>query len=74
MIDDGFGEMEETESHTAQLFCYLSILRSLGVLDVVDRKSVARFVVMKQKRCGGLAGRVNKKEDMCYFFEHFLHL
>lgn len=66
--DGGFGAVEGAESHAAQTFCCLSTLRSLDALHLVDRRSVSRFVAMIQRESGGLSGRINKKEDVCYSF------
>lgn len=67
-LDGGYGAVEGAESHAAQVFCCVSLLRSLGALHLVDRRSVTRFIVTKQKESGGLSGRINKKEDVCYSF------
>ncbi|KAM0671302.1 Rab geranylgeranyltransferase [Ordospora colligata] len=66
--DGGFGAIPGAESHAAQVFCCLSVLRSLGALECIDRTRVKRFIAMRQTISGGLAGRINKKEDVCYSF------
>ncbi|KAH9410920.1 putative prenyltransferase and squaleneoxidase family protein [Ordospora pajunii] len=66
--DGGFGAIPGAESHAAQVFCCLSVLRSLGALECIDRTRVRRFITMRQTASGGLAGRINKKEDVCYSF------
>lgn len=69
--DGGFGQLAGSESHAAQVFCCLSALRSLGGLDSVDRAQIEDFLVFRQCPNGGLNGRINKKEDVCYSFWAF---
>jgi len=66
--DGGFGQIEGSESHAAQIFCCISSLRSLGKLDCIDTKKTVDFLVFRQMPSGGFNGRVNKKEDVCYSF------
>ncbi|KAI5173800.1 geranylgeranyl transferase type-2 subunit beta [Pancytospora epiphaga] len=66
--DGGFGQIIGSESHAAQVFCCVSSLRSLGALDAIDRSAVEDFLVFRQCPNGGLNGRINKKEDVCYSF------
>lgn len=66
--DGGVGQLRGSESHAAQVFCVLSSLRSLGSLDAIDRLKTVDFLVYRQQPSGGLCGRVNKKEDVCYSF------
>lgn len=66
--DGGCGQIKGSESHAAQVFCALSSLRSLGSLDSIDRRKTVDFLVYRQTKSGGLSGRVNKKEDVCYSF------
>jgi geranylgeranyl transferase type-2 subunit beta len=66
--DGGFGAIEGAESHGAQVFCCLSLLRALGALQLVDASAISRFIALRQKGSGGLSGRVDKKEDVCYSF------
>jgi len=60
-----------SESHAAQIFCVLSALRSLGQINKIDRRSIEEFLVWRQCPNGGINGRVNKKEDVCYSFWAF---
>lgn len=69
--DGGFGQEPHAETHAAQIFCVLSALRSLDALDTVDHKAIMEFLVFRQKNNGGISGRVNKKEDVCYSFWAF---
>lgn len=72
--DGGFGQIEGSESHAAHVFCVVTSLRSLGKLDTFDRKQTIDFLVFRQLKNGGLNGRVNKKEDVCYSFWTFSSL
>ncbi|KAF7683801.1 putative geranylgeranyl transferase type-2 subunit beta [Astathelohania contejeani] len=72
--DGGFGAIPNAESHAAQVFTCLSTLRSLNLLDVIDKDRTIRFLVMRQCNSGGLNGRPNKKEDVCYSFWAFSSL
>ncbi|KAK6090554.1 hypothetical protein P3W45_000277 [Vairimorpha bombi] len=66
--DGGFGLDKGDESHCAFTFCCLSILRSLGSIEYVNKRDITRFIILRQDENGGLSGRVNKKEDVCYSF------
>lgn len=66
--DGGCGQIKGSESHAAQIFCALSSLRSLDSIDRIDRRNTIDFLVYRQTKSGGLSGRVNKKEDVCYSF------
>lgn len=69
--DGGFGQLARTESHAAQIFCCLSALRSLGCIGAVDASRIEDFLAYRQCPSGGLNGRINKKEDVCYSFWAF---
>lgn len=64
----GFGQCIGSEPHAAQTFCCISSLRSLGALNIIDLKKISEFLVYRQCKNGGLNGRINKKEDVCYSF------
>lgn len=66
--DGGFGPIPLAESHAANTFCCISALCSLNALHLIDESSTVRFLVFRQTECGGLNGRINKKEDLCYSF------
>jgi geranylgeranyl transferase type-2 subunit beta len=66
--DGGFGQIKGSESHGAQVFCVVACLKTLGYLDYIDRFQTIKFLVNRQVENGGLNGRVNKKEDVCYSF------
>ena len=77
-FDGGFGLTEGAESHAAQGTPFLSQSRSnvvftcvgalsiLGTLDLVDSDTLAWWLVERQLPCGGLNGRPQKLEDVCY--------
>lgn len=69
--DGGAGQLVGSESHAAQVFCVVSALRSLGCLEMIDRMKTVDFLIYRQVENGGLNGRVNKKEDVCYSFWAF---
>ncbi|KAI5149371.1 geranylgeranyl transferase type-2 subunit beta [Enteropsectra breve] len=64
----GFGQIPGAESHAAQIFCCISALRTLGQLDIIDTSQIASFLAFRQCASGGINGRINKKEDVCYSF------
>ena len=66
--DGGFGQIKGSESHGAQVFCVVACLRTLGFLDSIDKEQTIGFLVNRQVNNGGLSGRTNKKEDVCYSF------
>lgn len=66
--DGGFGLAKGDESHCAFTFCCISSLRSLGSLQYTNIRDISRFIALRQEKSGGLSGRINKKEDVCYSF------
>lgn len=70
-FDGGVGQIKGSESHSAQIFCLISSLRSLGYIESIDKTKTTDFLVYRQLPNGGLNGRVNKKEDVCYSFWAF---
>lgn len=67
-LDGGMGAEPGCESHSAHTFCGLSALYFLDSLGAVDEEECARFLAMQQKESGGISGRVDKIEDVCYSF------
>lgn len=67
-VDGGFGQIKGSESHGAQIFCVVASLKVLGYLEYIDKNKTVEFLVYRQLNNGGLAGRINKKEDVCYSF------
>jgi geranylgeranyl transferase type-2 subunit beta len=80
-FDGGFGVSPGCESHAGQskmcvfnpcllthpiVFCCVAALQILGRLDIVDRPKLAQWLAFRQLPCGGLNGRPQKLEDVCY--------
>lgn len=63
--DGGFGAMPGGESHAGQIFCCLGVL---SILDrpVTDADRLSEWLAWRQLPCGGLNGRPEKLEDVCY--------
>ncbi|KAJ9063633.1 Rab geranylgeranyltransferase [Entomophthora muscae] len=70
--DGGFGAHPGSESHAGQIFTCVAGLAILGQLDIMDseihstRDRLAWWLCERQLECGGLNGRPEKKEDVCY--------
>ena len=68
-FDGGFGAIPGSESHGGNVFCVVSLLSLLGRLDdasLVDRTGLVEWLVWRQLPGGGLNGRPEKLEDVCY--------
>jgi geranylgeranyl transferase type-2 subunit beta len=64
-FDGGFGAIPGGESHAGQIFCCVGMLTILNVkIQEVDR--LAEWLAWRQLQCGGLNGRPEKLEDVCY--------
>jgi len=66
--DGGFGSSVGAESHSAQVFVCVAALAILDRLDVVDVDTLAWWLSERQLPSGGLNGRPEKLEDVCYSF------
>ncbi|KAF9523298.1 rab geranylgeranyltransferase [Crepidotus variabilis] len=76
--DGGFGSVAGAESHAAQgflimtfssiVFTCVAALAILDRLDVVDVDTLAWWLAERQLPNGGLNGRPEKLEDVCYSF------
>ncbi|KAJ1998776.1 Rab geranylgeranyltransferase, partial [Coemansia thaxteri] len=64
--DGGFGSGPGGESHAAQVFTCLAALAIAGRLDIVDRERLSGWLAERQQKSGGLNGRPQKLEDVCY--------
>ncbi|KAJ2156562.1 Rab geranylgeranyltransferase [Coemansia sp. RSA 552] len=64
--DGGFGSGPGGESHSAQVYTCLACLAIVGRLDIVDRRRLSGWLAERQLRSGGLNGRPQKLEDVCY--------
>ncbi|KAF7352949.1 Geranylgeranyl transferase type-2 subunit beta [Mycena venus] len=68
-FDGGFGSSIGAESHAAQgVFVCVAALTILDRLDEVDRETLAWWLAERQLPNGGLNGRPEKLEDVCYSF------
>lgn len=65
-FDEAFGAVPFAESHAGQTFCCVAALAIAGALDRVDRDRLGWWLAERQLPCGGLNGRPEKKEDVCY--------
>eukprot|EP00478_Filoreta_tenera_P001398 GABV01001420.1.p1 GENE.GABV01001420.1~~GABV01001420.1.p1 ORF type:complete len:189 (-),score=49.57 GABV01001420.1:326-844(-) len=58
--------MPGAESHAGQIFCCVGALAIADALDQVDTQLLGWWLAERQLPCGGLNGRPEKKEDVCY--------
>ncbi len=65
-FDGGYGVQPGAESHSGQIFTCLAALSIAGRLDLVDTERLARWLSERQTASGGLNGRPEKDEDVCY--------
>jgi len=66
-FDGGFGAVPGAESHSGQIFCCLGALALADAVSAsVDRDVLGWWLCERQLPCGGLNGRPEKKEDVCY--------
>lgn len=64
--DGGYGVRPGHESHSGQIFTCLAALSIAGRLDLVEAEKLGRWLSERQLPGGGLNGRPEKKEDVCY--------
>lgn len=65
-FDGGFGRSPGEESHSGQIFTCVGALTIARRLDIVDRTRLAAWLSERQLANGGLNGRPEKLEDVCY--------
>lgn len=68
-FDGGFGCIREAESHAGQVFCCVGALSLAGALKELSSECKERltfWLCERQLPCGGLNGRPDKLEDVCY--------
>ena len=66
-FDGGFGAVPQAETHSGQIFCCLGALVIGKSLDKYVKKDLLGWwLAERQLPCGGLNGRPEKKEDVCY--------
>lgn len=64
--DGGFGSRPGSESHAGQIFCCVSALAIADALHHVDTDLLSWWLCERQLKNGGLNGRPQKLEDVCY--------
>lgn len=65
-IDGGFGVGPGAESHAGQIYPCVGALVIAGRLDVIDQDRLGGWLSERQLSNGGLNGRPEKLEDVCY--------
>ncbi|KAI5804184.1 type II protein geranylgeranyltransferase beta subunit [Peziza echinospora] len=64
--DGGFGMVPGAESHAAQIFTCVGALAIAKRLDLIDQDVLGEWLCERQLPNGGLNGRPEKLEDVCY--------
>lgn len=65
-FDGGYGVSPGAESHAGQIFTCVAALAIAGRLDLVDSDKLGAWLSERQLDNGGLNGRPEKLEDVCY--------
>ena len=65
-FDGGYGVSPGAESHAGQIFTCVGALAIAGRLDLVDKDRLGGWLSDRQLPNGGLNGRPEKLEDVCY--------
>ena len=65
-FDGGYGISPGAESHAGQVFTCVGALAIAGRLDLVDKDLLGAWLSERQLPNGGLNGRPEKLEDVCY--------
>jgi len=65
-FDGGYGVSPGAESHSGQIYACLAALSIARRIDVVDKDKLGRWLSERQVEQGGLNGRAEKLEDVCY--------
>ena len=65
-FDGGFGVTPGAESHAGQIFTCVAALTIVGKLNLIDRDRLGAWLSERQLANGGLNGRPEKLEDVCY--------
>ncbi|CAF9925969.1 MAG: hypothetical protein HETSPECPRED_006218 [Heterodermia speciosa] len=65
-FDGGYGVSPGAETHSGQIFTCLGALAIAGRLDLVDKDRLGGWLSERQLDNGGLNGRPEKLEDVCY--------
>jgi len=67
-FDGGFGSNPGAESHAGQVFVCVAALAILDRMEEIDTQMLAWWLAERQLPNGGLNGRPEKLEDVCYSF------
>lgn len=65
-VDGGYGVSPGAESHAGQIYTCVGALAIAGRLDLVDKDRLGGWLSERQLPIGGLNGRPEKLEDVCY--------
>ncbi|THC99294.1 hypothetical protein EYZ11_001200 [Aspergillus tanneri] len=65
-LDGGYGIRPGAESHAGQIFTCVGALAIAGRLDLVNNDRLGGWLSERQVEKGGLNGRPEKLEDVCY--------
>ena len=65
-FDGGYGVSPGAESHAGQIYTCVGALSIAGRLDLVDKDRLGGWLSERQLPHGGLNGRPEKLEDVCY--------
>ncbi len=65
-FDGGYGVSPGAESHAGQVYTCVGALAIAGRLDLVDKDRLGGWLSERQLDNGGLNGRPEKLEDVCY--------
>lgn len=65
-FDGGYGSCPGAESHAGLVFCAVGALCILDALDRCDADRLGWWLAERQLKNGGLNGRPEKLEDVCY--------
>jgi geranylgeranyl transferase type-2 subunit beta len=65
-FDGGYGVSPGAESHSGQIFTCVAALCIAGRQDLIDTEKLGKWLSERQITGGGLNGRPEKQEDVCY--------
>jgi len=65
-FDGGFGAVPGAESHAGQIFCCVGALAISDHMEQCDADVLGWWLCERQLPTGGLNGRPEKKQDVCY--------
>ena len=65
-FDGAYGTSPGAESHSGQVYTCVGALTIAGRLDLVNQERLGAWLSERQLKNGGLNGRPEKTEDVCY--------